>query len=63
MPVSLSRASDTTASDLFVLAKKVFVDSNGAKSGNQALGANSAVIAQEAQVNWLREALESSGAN
>jgi len=45
MPVSLSRAADTTASDLFVLAKKVFVDSDGAKSGNQPLGKNRAGIA------------------
>jgi len=44
-PVSLSRAADTTASDLFVLAKQVFVDSNGAESGNQPLGVNSAAIA------------------
>jgi len=45
IPVSLSRAADTTASDLFVLAKKVFVDSNGSLSGNQPLGKNSAAIA------------------
>jgi len=45
MPVSLSRAADTTASSLFILAKQVFVDSNGAESGNQPLGKNSAAIA------------------
>jgi len=45
MPVSLSRAADTTANDLFVLASKVFADSNGAESGNQPLGKNSAAIA------------------
>jgi len=44
MPVSLSRAADTTASSLFVLAKKVFADSDGTKSGNQPLGVNSAAI-------------------
>lgn len=45
IPKSLSRAADTTASDLFVLAKKVFADSNGALSGNQPLGVHSAAIA------------------
>jgi len=45
MPVSLSRAVNTTASDLFVLAKQVFADSDGTKSGNQPLGVNSAAIA------------------
>jgi len=45
IPASLSRAADTTASDLFVLAKKVFADSDGSKSGNQPLGVNSAAIA------------------
>jgi len=44
-PTSLSRAADSTASDLFVLAGQVFADSDGALTGNQALGINSAALA------------------
>jgi len=44
-PTSLSRAADSTASDLLVLAGQVFTDSDGLKAGNQALGVNGAALA------------------
>jgi len=44
-PTSLSRAADSTASDLFVLAGQVFTDSDGLTAGNQALGVNGAALA------------------
>ena len=44
-PVSFSRAANnSSAKTLTALATAVFSDSNGALSGNQALGANSAVL-------------------
>jgi len=44
-PVSLTRAADSTATSLSALATQVFADTDGAASGNQPLGLNSAALA------------------
>ncbi|MFM9160654.1 MAG: bluetail domain-containing putative surface protein, partial [Dolichospermum sp.] len=45
-PFIFTRASDSTASTLSIVANNVFVDANGLRLGNQALGTNSAAIVQ-----------------
>jgi len=44
-PVSLTRAADSTATSLSALATQVFADTDGAASGAQPLGVNSASLA------------------
>lgn len=43
-PSSFTRAADKTATTLLNLANQVFIDANGASSGNQALGVNGAAL-------------------
>ena len=46
-PATFTRASNNSrAASLLALTSAVFADANGAKAGNQALGANSAVLVQ-----------------
>jgi Ca2+-binding RTX toxin-like protein len=45
-PTSFSRASDSSAANLTTVVNNVFTDANGAKTGNQGLGINSAALVQ-----------------
>jgi hypothetical protein len=45
-PTSFTRAADSTVTSLATLASQVFTDANGATTGNQALGVNSAALVQ-----------------
>jgi hypothetical protein len=45
-PSSFSRAADSTATTLDNLVNQVFTDANGATTGNQGLGINSAALVQ-----------------
>lgn len=45
-PTTFSRASNSMATTLTALTSQVFLDANGAASGNQALGVNSAALVQ-----------------
>ncbi|NCS37921.1 MAG: endo-1,3-1,4-beta-glycanase ExsH [Microcystis aeruginosa BS13-10] len=45
-PISFSRAADSTVTTLQNLVNQVFTDANGATTGNQGLGVNSAALVQ-----------------
>jgi hypothetical protein len=45
-PISFSRAADSTTTTLDNLVNQVFTDANGATTGNQGLGVNSAALVQ-----------------
>jgi len=45
-PISFSRAADSTVTTLDNLVNQVFTDANGATTGNQGLGVNSAALVQ-----------------
>ncbi|MCA2629269.1 MULTISPECIES: bluetail domain-containing putative surface protein, partial [unclassified Microcystis] len=46
LPVSFTRAANSTATTRTALATQVFTDANGLLAGNQALGASSAALVQ-----------------
>lgn len=43
-PVAFTRAADSTTTNLTTIVNNVFADADGALTGNQALGTNSAVL-------------------